>query len=77
MKIQDFPELVEVYNKSLFFSDLTLIEAKEIYTYDDNEYDNLVHILGEREAYLQKNKIEDICKYSEWLDTKDTGTFHM
>lgn len=68
LKIQYFPELVEEYNKNLFFKDLNLIKAMEVCIDDEEDYYEFEYLFQERERYLQKNKLTDICKYSEWPD---------
>ncbi|HCJ58324.1 MAG TPA: hypothetical protein DHV55_13950 [Clostridiaceae bacterium] len=66
MKVVAFPELVEAYNKNLLFNDLVHLKPQKIEVEDDEEFAYYSNVFEERKMYLQKNNMEDICRYSDW-----------
>lgn len=67
-KIQLFPELVLAYNDNKFFKDLPSAVSTDISVDTEEEFEFLEYLFEERKRFLQKNGIEDICKYSNWPD---------
>lgn len=65
-KIQLFPELVLAYNDNKFFKDLPSAVSTDISVDTEEEFEFLEYLFEERKRFLQKNGIEDICKYSNW-----------
>lgn len=65
-KIGVFPELVAAYNQNLFFKDLTPLEVQKIEIADEEDFDSYECIFEERKNFLKKNKLLDICCYSDW-----------
>lgn len=68
VKIQLFPELVKAYNDNKFFSDLDSTQSTNISVNTEEEFEAFESLFQERKAFLEKNHINDICKYSEWPD---------
>ena len=68
IKIQLFPELVTAYNDNKFFSDLNSAQSKDIDVNTEEEFESFECLFQERKAFLEKNQIKDICKYSNWPD---------
>ncbi|MEG0835874.1 MAG: retron St85 family RNA-directed DNA polymerase [Christensenellaceae bacterium] len=68
-KISFFPELVDAYNENLLFNDLDVIAQELIDITDEETYMEFAGLFEERKKYLQKNKIKDICQYSNWPET--------
>ena len=67
-KIIFFPELIDEYNKNLFFKDMSKIDFGFININDEDDIDYFSSLFSERKAYLSKNNLEDICQYSNWPD---------
>ena len=71
-KILIFPELVEKYNENLFFKSLDRIMNKSLEEFekefgDECEYCFYMEdLFFERKKFIQKNKLNDICKYERW-----------
>ena len=65
-KIQLFPELVSAYNDNKFFEDLPSAVLTDIKVDTEEEFEFLEYVFEERKRFLQKNGIQDICKYSNW-----------
>ena len=71
-KITIFPELVEVYNNNLFFSSLSKITVEDLSQYqlkfdDDTEFfEHMSSLYWDRQDYLTKYELHDICKYIDW-----------
>ncbi len=65
-KVSFFPELVEAYNQNLFFKDLSPLELSRIEISDEEDLANYEYIFEERQRFLQKNHIRDICRYDGW-----------
>lgn len=65
-KITCFPELVEMYNNNLFYKDMSKLEYICIHPEDEEDLYILHSILLSRRSYLSKNKLIDICAYSDW-----------
>lgn len=71
-KIKFFPELVEAFNKNLFFKDSVKLDSEELSTLekefgDCNEYlIYMENLYEERQIYLNKHSAKDICRYEKW-----------
>ncbi len=71
-KIKMYPELVEKYNENLFFASLNKIEQLDLRQMekefgDEAEfYMYLEYLFEQRQGFLKKNELEDICKYVGW-----------
>lgn len=65
-KIDYLPELVEAYNTNLFFKDMNTQNVNNFeFNYDEDGM-FFVHEREERQKFLKKHKIADICNYSGW-----------
>ena len=65
-KICLFPELVDAYNTNLFYSDLEPLKVQTIDVFDDEYMNYLSYALDERQKFISKNNIKDICQYKDW-----------
>lgn len=63
-KIVYFPELVDAYNRNLFFKDMPLISPMPIDALSEEDLAHLGCLVLERKAFLKKNNIVDICLYN-------------
>ena len=61
-----YPELIEAYNKNIFYKDLEFQKAKIISATDEEDFSYYSCELNKRKKFLQKNNLNDICRYSEW-----------
>ena len=67
-KIQIFPELVNSYNDNKFYDDLDSAKPIDININTEDEFEYFESLFQERKYFLEKKGLQDICKYSEWLD---------
>ncbi len=67
-KIQIFPELVEAYNSNKFFNDSKPVVPTEVCIDTEDDFESLEFLFQSRRQFLEKNGLEDICKYSNWPD---------
>ena len=65
-KILYFPELVELYNSHLFFNDLERLVPLPVTPEDEEDSIYLSSLLRERNNYMEKHGLPDICDYSTW-----------
>lgn len=74
-KFDFYPELVEAFNKNKLFADIPDVPNSPIIQkllnnerLTDDETEKLKISFIHRIRYLEKNNIDDICKYEEWPD---------
>lgn len=65
-KIMYLPELIEEYNKNLFFNDMAKLDFSFLDTNYQEDIQYFTAIYSERKSYLFKNKLIDICQYANW-----------
>lgn len=65
-KIMYLPELIEEYNKNLFFKDMTKIDVGFLDTDFQEDIQYFSAIYSERKSYLNRNELIDICQYTNW-----------
>lgn len=65
-KIEFFPELITRFNENLFFTDSSLLEPHQLEINTEEDFEHFQEIFQERQRFIKKNNIKDICNYSNW-----------